>query len=128
MPSIIVEQEMSEMDFRLILHVKELREDIGMTQVELSQKMGLASGFVGKVEMFGNSAKYNIRHLPLIAKALGFKNVGEVLPKGIATKDLVRVILEKVPLLKKNGELSKNKFEYKMLEVVAVETKNQNQK
>ena len=128
MPSKIVEQEMSEMDFRLILHVKELREEKGITQVELSQKMGLASGFVGNVEMFGNSAKYNIRHLPLIAKALGFKNVGEVLPKGIVTKDLVKIILEKVPLPKKNGVLSQNKFEYKILKVVAVETKNQNQK
>ncbi|WP_268035608.1 helix-turn-helix domain-containing protein [Algoriphagus sp. PAP.12] len=128
MPSKIVEQEMSEMDFRLILHVKELREDQGITQVELSQKMGLASGFVGKVEMFGNSAKYNIRHLPLIAKALGFKNVGEVLPKGIVRKDLVKIILEKLPLPKKDGELAKNKFEYKILDVVAVETENQNQK
>ncbi|WP_057940576.1 helix-turn-helix domain-containing protein [Algoriphagus resistens] len=128
MPSKIIEQEMSEMDFQLIFHVKKLREDQGLTQVELSQKIGLASGFVGKVETFGNSAKYNIRHLPLIAKALGFKNVGEVLPKGIVTKDLVKITLEKVPLPKKNGEPSQNKFDYKILEVVAVETKNQNQK
>lgn len=128
MPSKIIEQEMSEMDFRLILHVKELREDQGMTQVELSQKMGLASGFVGKVEMFGNSAKYNIRHLPLIAKALGFKNVGEVLPKGIVTKDIVKIVLEKLPLPRKDGEPSQNKFDYKIIEVVVVETKNQNQK
>lgn len=128
MPSEIIEKEMSEMDFRLILHVKELREDHGLTQVELSQKMGLASGFVGKVEMFGDSAKYNLRHLPLIAKALGFENVGDVLPKGIVTKDLVKITLEKVPLRKKNGEPSQNKFDYKILEVVAVETKNQNHK
>ena len=128
MPNKIIELEMSEMDFRLILHIKELREDQGMTQIELSQKMGLASGFVGKVEMFGNSAKYNIRHLPLIARALGLKNVGEVFPKGIVTNDLVKITLEKFPLPKKDGEPAQNKFDYKILELLAVETKNQNQK
>lgn len=128
MPREIIEQEMSEMDFRLILHIKELREKQGLTQMDLSQKMGLASGFVGKVEMFGNIAKYNIRHLPLIAKALGLKNVGEIFPPGIVTNDIVKVTVEKLPIPKKNGIPSQNKFEYKILGVKPIKTKNQNQK
>lgn len=128
MPGKIIVQEMSEMDFRLILHIKELREKQGLTQMDLSQKMGLASGFVGKVEMFGNISKYNIRHLPLIAKALGLKNVGDVLPLGIVSNDIVKVTVEKLPLPKKNGNPSQNKFEYKILKVEPIETENQNQK
>lgn len=128
MPGKIIVQEMSEMDFRLILHIKELREKQGLTQMDLSQKMGLASGFVGKVEMFGNISKYNIRHLPLIAKALGLKNVGDVLPLGIVSNDIVNVTVEKLPLPKKNGTPSQNKFEYKILKVEPIETENQNQK
>ncbi len=96
--------------------------------MDLSQKMGLASGFVGKVEMFGNIAKYNIRHLPLIAKALGLSNVGEVLPLGIVANDIVKVTVEKLPIPKKNGAPSQNKFEYKILKVEAIETENQNHK
>lgn len=127
MPTEIIVQIMSEMDFRLILHIKELREKKGIKQLELSQKMGLASGFVGKVEMFGNSAKYNIRHLPLLAKALGYKNVGEVFPKGIVSKDIVKVTVEKIPVKKKDGSPSQNKFDYEILKVEPLTTKNQNQ-
>lgn len=126
MPSRIIEKEMSEMDFRLILHIKDLREKQGLTQMDLSQKMGLASGFVGKVEMFGNIAKYNIRHLPLLAKALGFKNVGEIFPRGIVSSDIVKVTIEKIPKSKKDGALSQNQFDYKIVSVEPLPTKNQN--
>jgi len=39
--------EMSELDYKLILRVKQLREEHGFSQVELSHKMGLSSGFIG---------------------------------------------------------------------------------
>lgn len=60
----------SELDFYIITRVKEIRRQQNISQVELSLSMGLAAGAISKIENPRQRAKYNIRHLNLLAKAL----------------------------------------------------------
>lgn len=52
----------------IIKQVRKKRKEHHMTQAELSEKMGLASGFVGKVESKICTAKYNVNHLNELAQ------------------------------------------------------------
>ena len=111
------EIEISEIDFRLILNVKKIREHQGISQMELSQSIGLSSGFIGKVEKLDNEAKYNIRHLPLLVKALNLKSIGDLFPQDEILNDLVRIKIKKAFHIKSDGSLSKNRFDYQVLEI-----------
>ncbi|SEO04959.1 hypothetical protein SAMN05216436_1305 [bacterium A37T11] len=108
--------EMSELDYQLILHVKELRRN-KFTQQELSLKMGMTKSFVGNVEQFLHSKKYNIRHLTLIAKAFGYKSISKLFDFPTPEHDWVRLTLRITPALKKDGTPSKEK----KVEVIKVE-------
>lgn len=101
--------EMAELDYRLILHIKSLREGHGLTQVELSHRMGLSSGFIGKVELLTAPDKYSIRHLKLLADIFKLKNFSDLLPAKIPANDLIRLTLKINNDIKKDGTLSKKK-------------------
>ena len=58
----------SEIDRYIIRRVKELREARGLTQMELSLKLGKGVGFIGDIEAPSKTAKYNVKHLNDIAK------------------------------------------------------------
>lgn len=45
-----------------------MRLEIGMSQVTLSQSIGMSSSFVSHVESVKRRAKYNVNHLNEIAK------------------------------------------------------------
>lgn len=66
----IVEIEIAEIDLYLINRARELRVAKGMSQLDLSIALGLAEGAVSKIENPRQRAKYNIRHINLLAKAL----------------------------------------------------------
>jgi transcriptional regulator with XRE-family HTH domain len=100
--------EISEMDYLLIIRVKELRQEKGISQVTLTQKMGLSEGFVGKVELFSERAKYNIRHLPLLARALSCK-IADLFPRNSPKHDLVKITFRRTYKLNKDGTTSKKK-------------------
>lgn len=106
----------SQLDHEVILKVKALREKKGLSQRDLSEKMKLSKSFVGKVEALGQPDKYSIRHLNLIAKALGLKSVDKLMPNGIQEHDMVEIIYEKVPKLNKDGIQSKQ-FEERVIEI-----------
>lgn len=108
--------EISEIDFLLILHIKELRIKKGLTQLQLSQKMKLADGFISKVETLTERAKYNIRHLPLLAKALEVE-VKDVIPNKSTTYDLVKLTLRKTNKVNNDGTVSVKK----LIEVINIE-------
>lgn len=106
----------SQLDHEIILNVKALREEKGLSQRDLSEKMKLSKSFVGKVEALGQPDKYSIRHLNLVAKALKIKSVIELIPKGIQEYDMIEIIYEKVSKLNKDGSESKQ-FEERIIEI-----------
>ncbi|QNN42952.1 helix-turn-helix domain-containing protein [Pedobacter roseus] len=111
----------SELDYKIILKVKQLREDKGFSQRELSGEMKLSKSFVGKVEALGQPDKYSIRHLNLIAKALKMKSVIELIPKGVQEYDMIEITYEKVPKLNKDGSESKQ-FEERIIEIKEIKS------
>jgi DNA-binding Xre family transcriptional regulator len=53
-----------------MLKVKEMRLKRKISQVTLSQSLGMSSSFVSHVESMKRRAKYNVSHLNEIAKIL----------------------------------------------------------
>lgn len=108
--------KISKIDYDLILHIKKLREAKGWSQRILSEKMGLSLTFVGKVESLGQPEKYSIRHLNLLMKAFGFKNINQLFPKELSNEDMVTIYYNKVPALKNDGTPSKL-YEERIIEI-----------
>jgi transcriptional regulator with XRE-family HTH domain len=108
--------EISQLDYEIILKVRELREKKGLSQRDLSEKMKLSKSFVGKVEALGQPDKYSIRHLNLITKALGLTSITKLIPNGIQEHDLIQIIYEKIPKLNKDGKESKQ-LEERIIEI-----------
>ncbi len=114
----IVFVEMSYIDYLLIIHIKEMRLNRNFTQLQLSQKMKLADGFVSKVETLTERAKYNIRHLPLLANAFSC-SIQELIPRDKVRYDMVRITIQRTPKRNSDGSISK-KNESKVIKVEAV--------
>jgi transcriptional regulator with XRE-family HTH domain len=53
---------------------------VKVSQAELSFRIGVSSGFIGKVESFKYDSKYNLNHINKIAKALRI-SPKDLLPK-----------------------------------------------
>ncbi|MEN5308924.1 transcriptional regulator [Chryseobacterium cucumeris] len=130
----IVELIISELDLFLIDKVRELRGRAQpyISQVELSQRMGFADGYVGKVENFSSKTKYNLRKLHLAAKALHLDSYQSILPDKILSNDLLYLKIEvnrkrnDTVDFDKNNQVIKN---YKIVEMRALneaETKDFN--
>lgn len=90
----IVEKEMSHLDYLLIIHIKSLREKNGWTQLELSQRMGVAKSFVGNVENLTERHKYSIRHLGLLKKAFNYTHISQLFDFNGPTHDKVILTIE----------------------------------
>ena len=86
----IVQIVISEIDLYIINKVKELRDNKQISQLELSIMMELAEGTIGKIENPKQRAKYNIRHLNLLAKALKC-SPKDLMPEKPLRNDMVRV-------------------------------------
>lgn len=108
--------KISRLDYEIINRVRELREQKGISQRDLSELMNLSKSFVGKVEALGQPDKYSIRHLTLIAKALKLKYLVDLLPRSIPNEDVIEIIYEKKPKLTKDGKESKQLKE-KIIEI-----------
>lgn len=90
----ILKYETTHLDFELINHVKNLRIKKGFSQEQLSLKMGLTKSFVGNVENVKEAHKYGTRHLTLLAKAFGFKNISELMKFPTPKYDKIKVTVE----------------------------------
>lgn len=54
----------------VIDRVRNKRNELGLTQVDLAIKSGYSSGFIATVEAGKNSKKYNLNHLLAFAQAM----------------------------------------------------------
>ncbi|MFC3560198.1 helix-turn-helix domain-containing protein [Pedobacter jamesrossensis] len=114
--------EISELDYLLIERVKALRLAKNFTQLQLTQKMKLADGFISKVETYTERAKYSIRHIYLLASALNC-NIQDILPLEQPKHDIVRLTLKRSNKINKDGSISRKKF----TEVIKIEPINNRQ-
>lgn len=112
--------EISHLDFLLIERIKALRIANKMTQLQLTQKMKLADGFVSKVETYTERAKYSIRHIHLLAIALNCK-IQDILPLEQPRYDMVRLTLKRMNKINKDGSISQKKT----TEVIKIEPKEE---
>jgi transcriptional regulator with XRE-family HTH domain len=71
---------LTKIEVFVINKVRELRTDKKVSQAELSDKIGVSLGFIGKVESLKYNSKYNLNHINNIAKALRV-SPKELLPK-----------------------------------------------
>jgi len=116
----IIEVEMAEIDWYVINRVKVLRTEKGISQEQLSIHMGLAEGFISKVENFTDPAKYNLRHLNLISKILGV-GFAELLPAKATSNDYLKIKLRRKKRVNKDGTVSK-RTEVEVVEIVPIKS------
>ncbi|WP_210150733.1 helix-turn-helix domain-containing protein [Chryseobacterium scophthalmum] len=86
--------EITQFDFDLINHIKVLREIAGLSKEELSLKMGLTKSFIGNVESYTQRHKYSTRHIALLAKAFGLKNISELVNFPTPEFDQIKVTVK----------------------------------
>ena len=86
--------ETNQFDYEFINHVKKLRIKKGFSQEKLSLEMGLTKSFVGNVENVKENHKYSTRHISLLAKAFGFKNISELMNFPTPKNDRIRVTVQ----------------------------------
>ncbi|MCU0350828.1 MAG: helix-turn-helix domain-containing protein [Flavobacterium sp.] len=71
---------LTEIEIFVVNKVKEYRTAKKISQAELSDRIGVSLGFIGKVESFKYNSKYNLNHINNISKALGI-SPQDLLPK-----------------------------------------------
>ena len=71
---------LTEIEVFVINKVKEFRTQKQISQAELSDRIGVSLGFIGKVESFKYNSKYNLNHINNIARALAI-SPKDLLPK-----------------------------------------------
>lgn len=111
----IVETIISEIDLFVINKVREMRVGKNISQVNLSILMGLAEGAVGKIENTRERAKFNIRHLNLLAKALKC-SPRDFLPEKPLKNDMIRVKMK----IKRNRKPAKGEPNFEVLSIEPV--------
>ena len=65
---VYMSEKLTKIELYIIAEVRKMREARGMSQMELSLKLGKGVGFIGDIEAPSKMAKYNIKHLNEIAK------------------------------------------------------------
>ncbi|WP_034761010.1 helix-turn-helix domain-containing protein [Chryseobacterium gregarium] len=88
--------ETTQFDYDLMNHIKKLRVKKGLSQEKLSLKMGLTKSFVGNVENIKENHKYSTRHISLLAKAFGYKNVSELMNFPTPEYDRIKVTVKQI--------------------------------
>lgn len=88
--------ETTGFDFAFINHVKSIRINMKLSGDQLSLKMGVAKSFVSNVESYTQRHKYSTRHISLLAKAFGFKNISELMDFPTPEYDRIKVTVKQV--------------------------------
>ena len=114
----LIEIEIAEIDWYVINRVKELRIAKGISQEQLSIRLGFSERFISKVETFSAQTKYNLRHLNLIAKVLGV-TFSEMLPPKATSHDFVKIKARRKRQVNKDGKLSQ-RTEIEVVEIVPI--------
>ncbi|RBN49363.1 helix-turn-helix domain-containing protein [Flavobacterium psychrolimnae] len=84
----------TQFDFELINHIRTLRKSKGFTKEDLSLAMGVTKTFVGNVESFTQRHKYSTRHIALLAKAFGYKNISDLMKFPTPQYDKIKVTVK----------------------------------
>ncbi|MBS1682220.1 MAG: helix-turn-helix transcriptional regulator [Bacteroidetes bacterium] len=111
----VVEITISQLDWYVINQVKKLRRKKGLSQSDLSVEMGFSEKLIGSVENPTLNARFNIRHLNLLAKALDC-TLWDLIPEKPFDNDLVKIKIKKSARITKAGSTS-SKTEFEILEV-----------
>ena len=90
----ILEFQTTQFDFEFIKHVVSLRKSKGFTMEDLSIAMGVAKTFVGNVESYTQRHKYSTRHIALLAKAFGYKNISDLMKFPTPQYDKIKVTVK----------------------------------
>lgn len=64
----MVKNKLSDIEIYVISVSRRLRIEKGLTQSDLAFKLGVSSGFVGKVESSSSTTKYNLNHIQELSK------------------------------------------------------------
>lgn len=64
----MVEKKLSDIEIYVISVSRRLRIEKGLTQSDLAFKLGVSSGFVGKVESSSSTTKFNLNHIQELSK------------------------------------------------------------
>jgi transcriptional regulator with XRE-family HTH domain len=64
----VIKNKLSDIETYVISVTRKLRIENGMTQSDLAFRLGVSSGFVGKVESSTTSSKYNLNHIQELSK------------------------------------------------------------
>ncbi len=64
----MVENKLSDIEIYVISVSRRLRIEKGLTQSDLAFKLGVSSGFVGKVESSSSTTKFNLNHIQELSK------------------------------------------------------------
>ena len=102
----------SEIDFYIVNKVREMRVAKNVSQVSLSISMGLAEGAIGKIENLKERAKYNIRHLNLLAKVLKC-SPKDFLPEKPLRGDMLNVTVK----INQNDRSSKKDASFEIIKI-----------
>jgi transcriptional regulator with XRE-family HTH domain len=116
----IVELVISEIDWFIIKKVKEIRVAKNISQFELAFAMNISDGAIGKIENPKERAKYNIRHLNLLAKALNC-SPRDLLPEEELPNDIVKI------KLKRTNKRIKGEPNFEVLSIERVAPRRQKQ-
>lgn len=92
----VFEYVTTQFDFDLTNHIKILRKSKGLNKEDLSITMGLAKSFVGNVESYTQRHKYSTRHITLLAKALGIKNISKMMDFPTPEHDKIKVTVKQI--------------------------------
>jgi len=68
---------LSNIELYVIDRVRNIRTEKNISQLELADKIGVSSGFIGQIESLKYNAKYNLNHVNKIAEVL------EISPKDL---------------------------------------------
>ncbi len=64
----MVENKLSDIENYVISVSRKLRIEKGLSQSDLAFRLGVSSGFVGKVESSSSPTKYNLNHIQELSK------------------------------------------------------------
>lgn len=88
--------ETTGFDLAFISHVKSIRTNMKLSGDQLSLKMGVAKSFVSNVESYTQRHKYSTRHISLLAKAFGFKNISGLMDFPTPENDRIKVTVKQI--------------------------------
>lgn len=117
----IIEVTISQLDWHIINQVKTLRKKKGISQDNLSVKIGFSEKFIGSIENPTAKKRFNIGHLNLLAKALDC-SLWDLVPETPFAEDYIKVKVRRTAL-PNDGKKLKGKTRLEILEAKPIKNR-----